>query len=121
MLIRPIILNGSSKCAAKSSDKDTSGRILTSGRPWNLNNDTRAGAGAALDAAFAADLGCALPHVAQAVGGRIFHDVLKPATVVLDNHPQCFRAGVHPQPDFGGAGMFDDVLQGFLDDEEQVM
>src|ERR1035437_3261956 len=70
-------------------------------RPGQLERDLGAGAGFAFDAALAANLRQALPHVAQAVRPGILGRLVESEAIVLNRDQQAVVGGADAQPHFG--------------------
>src|SRR5947199_6132203 len=94
--------------------------FLTS-RPAEFDKDAGSNANATLNSTFPPNFNHSIAHIAQAIRPRVSGSILKSPTIILDDHPQSLCAGADPQPDLGRAGMFDDILQSLLDDQEEVV
>src|SRR2546426_9672104 len=78
-------------------------------------------AGAAVQFEFSAYGRESFFHIGQAIGSGLRGSEREPAAIVLNGDDA--TSGVHcdAEPDFGGGGMFGNIVQGFLHREEEVM
>ena len=90
-------------------------------RPWKYHGDFHAAAGAAFDPTFAADFFHALAHVVQTIRSGRIRRLPQSTAIIFDFNAQHFIGGRQPQPDFIGVGMFDNIVEGFFDDQKQIV
>src|SRR5215469_9344086 len=70
---------------------------------------------------FAANIGHALLHIAQAVSVLVDQLFIQSASVVLDLQHEAFRLQAQSNPDFRSARVFNNIMDRFLESEENVV
>src|SRR5690349_19553096 len=62
-----------------------------------------------------------LPHISQAIARTVVRHVFETSAVVLNNNRDLVLGGRDPETNLRGPGVARDVIQGFLDHQEQIV
>src|SRR5437773_1142176 len=89
--------------------------------PMQFNDYFCAGAEAAFDMATSANLRGAGAHVQKAICSWTICRMVETAAIVLDADSEERIGGLNSKPDFSSVRVFDDIVQGFFDDEKEVV